>query len=508
MITVEITAAIDAAGTLTTLYFADGRLITEATDTPANTAFDETLLDPGSIATTAFGDGRTGGGTRLSIGEIKIANLDGAYDAWLGYGFDGRQAIIRQGTAGAAYPSGFTTLFTGTVEALTVNRGEVIVRLRDKQRVLDQPVLTSQYGGTNVLPAGIDGTANDLAGKPKPRLFGKVLNISPPSVNTSKLVYQISAGQIASVEAVYDRGAALTAGTDYANSGLLLAASPGAGTYDTCLAEGLIRLGASPAGAVTVDATQGGAATDRTAATMLSTLALAAGVLAGDISSADVTALAADAPAVLGVWISGAGETYAKVMDAIAASVGAYYAFDPTGVLRMGRLVAPAGTAVLELEEYDALNIERRPARDSDLPAWAYTVRHSRVWTVQGSDIATAVTAARRAVIGTEYREQRAENAAVRLQFLLAAEESVDTLLTSATDAANEASRRQALHGVHRDFFDVVVPAEMLTGAAPKLTAVVQLTNARFGLSAGRLFLLLGTRLELARNRATLTLWG
>jgi hypothetical protein len=507
MITVEITAAVDAAGTTRTFYLSDARLVTEPADTPPNVAFDETLAEPGSIALSAFGDGRTGGGTRLSLGETKINNLDGAYDAWLSYGIDGRPVVIRQGNEGAAFPGGFTTLFTGTAETMTVNNSHVIVRLRDKQRVLDMPVLTAQYGGTNVLPAGIDGTANDLAGKPIPRLFGKALNIAPPAVNTSKLVYQISGGPIASVEAVYDRGGALTFGAEYANSGLLLAASPGAGTFDTCLAEGLFRLGSSPAGVVTADATQGAAAVDRTAATMLSTLALAAGVLSGDVSSADVSALASDAPAVLGVWVNGS-ETYAKVMDAVAGSVGAYYAFDATGVLRMGRLVAPAGSPVLSLDSYDTLEIERRPARDGDLPAWAYTVRHSRVWTVQGADLAGAVTDARRALIGTEYRAQRAENAAVKTQFLLAAEESVDTLLTNASDAANEASRRLALHGVRRDFFDVVVASETLAGITLNLTDVVQLTNPRFGLASGRLFLLLGVRLNLARNRATLTLWG
>jgi hypothetical protein len=111
-------------------------------------------------------------------------------------------------------------------------------------------------------------------------------------------------------------------------------------------------------------------------------------------------------------------------------------------------------------------------------------------------------------LIGTEYRAQRAENAAVKTQFLLAAEESVDTLLTNASDAANEASRRLALHGVRRDFFDVVVASETLAGITLNLTDVVQLTNPRFGLASGRLFLLLGVRLNLARNRATLTLWG
>lgn len=508
LITVEITAAIDAAGTEQTFYFSDARFATQPTDTPANVAFDDSLLDPGSVSVTVFGDGRTGGGTRLSLGEVRLANADGRYDDWLGYGFDGRAVVIRRGIPGA-YPAAFETIFTGTIKGRpTVNTREAVLALLDKQHIFERPVLASRYGGTNVLPNGIDGTADDLAGRAKPRLYGRVFNESPPCVNTSKLVYQISDGRIASVEAVYDRGEPLVFGADRADSGALLSTAPASGSYDTCLAEGLFRLGADPTGEVTFGATQGAAATDRTAAQLLLTLALEAGVTAGEIAGEDATGLASDAPAVLGLWVSNDGDTFAKVMDRIAESVGGFYGFDPSGVLRMGRLVEPAGDPVISLEEFDILAIERRPARDGDVPTWSYTVRHSRVGTVQATDLAGAVDPARRAFLGSEYRAQRAEDPTVKAKHLLAAEGSVDTALTEAADGANEASTRQALHGVARDFYDVTVNAEVLLGISLRLTAIIELIHSRFGLSDGRLFVLLGIRLELARNRVTLTLWG
>ncbi|MFZ5669136.1 MAG: hypothetical protein ACOY4K_06555 [Pseudomonadota bacterium] len=508
LIAVEIKAAVDATGAEQTFYLSDARFATQPTDTPANEPFDNALRDPGNVQVTVFGDGRTGGGTKLSLGEIKLNNADGIYDDWLGYGFDGRSVVIRRGVPGA-YPAAFETLFTGTIRGRpTVNLKEVVLSLLDKQHIFDRPLLTNRYGGTNVLPNGIDGTTDDLAGKAKPRLFGRAMNIAPPCVNTSRLVYQISDGQIASVEGVYDRGEPLVAGVDRADSGALLSTAPAAGTYDTCLAEGLIRLGSSPAGEITIDATQGSAATDRTASSLLVMLALAAGVTAGEIADEDVADLAADAPAVLGIWVSGENETYAKVMDQIAESVGGFYGFDPAGVLRMGRLVEPEGDPELSIEQYDVKGIERRAARDGDLPSWAYTVQHSRVWTVQTSDLAGAVDPARRAFLGSEYRAQRAEDPTVKAQFLLSAEASVNTLLTEAADAANEAARRLALHKVPRDFYDVTVNGDLLIGANLRLTSVVELTHSRFGLQNGRLFLVLGLRHELARNRVTLTLWG
>lgn len=508
MITVEITAATDAAGTLETFYVADARFTTGAADTPAHTSFDEGLADPGDITITAFGDGRTGGASRLALGEIRIDNPDGIYDGWLDYGFDGRRVVIRRGDVGDAYPADFETLYTGTVEALTIDSKAVSIRLRDLQLTFSRPILTNRYGGTNVLPNGIDGTADDLAGKPKPRLYGRVFNVAPPCVNTSKLVYQISDEALAAIDAVYDRGEALTVGTNHATSGALLAATVTAGAFDTCVAEGLFRLGSAPAGEVTCDAASGAAVVDRTAASLLSTIALAAGVDAGDISGADVAALAADAPAELGVWVSGQGETYTSVMDQIASGLGVYYAFDASGVLRMGRLSEPGGSPVLEIEDYDVLALERRAARDGDVPVWGVTVQHSRIWTVQTGDIAGGVSQARRTFLSSEYRSQRAEDATVKTKHLLAVEQVIRSLFVTSADAANEAARVLAMLKTRRDFFEVTIPLSSITGATPWLMDVVRLTYPRFGLDAGRLFRVLGIKPELARNRLTFTLWG
>ena len=507
MITVEITAAIDAAGTLATFYLSDAAFTTSPTDTPANVSFDPSLRDPGSITATAFGDARTGGETRLAFSEIKAANIDGQYDGWLSYGFDGRPVVIRRGAPGA-YPGAMATVFTGTIEALTVSRQEAVIRLRDRQLIFASPVLTSFYGGTNALPSGVDGS-DDLKGKPKPRVYGRVLNVAPPCANTSKLIYQVSDGPVHAVDAVYDRGAALTNGGDVSDAATLQTTSPAAGTFVTCITAGLFRLGSTPAGTITADVTQGVTSAQRTAGQILSALAMAAGLSAGEINASDVAGLDAANSATLGLWLNDQATTFAQAMDRAANSVGAYYGFDAAGTLRMARLSAPAGTEALAIEEYDILDtLERRPARDGDIPAWSYTVRHSRIWTVQASDVASSVTASRRAALATEYGTARAEDAAVKSQFLLAAEEVADTALAVAAEAATEAARRLALYKVRRNFFEVAIAADTFLSSGAALMGVVKLTSARFGLSGGSLFRLLGVRLDLAKNRAVLTLWG
>ena len=105
------------------------------------------------------------------------------------------------------------------------------------------------------LPAGVEGVVGDLAGKPKPLLFGVVTNIAPPCVNTARLIYQVNDGTITSLDDVYDRGVALTLEGTYASEADVLddGQEPSAGMYKVYLAGGLFRLGSSPAGTVTAE---------------------------------------------------------------------------------------------------------------------------------------------------------------------------------------------------------------------------------------------------------------
>lgn len=256
MILVELTAKVDAGGTTQTFYFSTGRFVTGPADTPAHTAFDEGLISPGSIGISAFSDGRTGGGTRLEVGEIVIANSDGAYDAFLTYGFDGQPVVIRSGTGGA-YPASFSTVLRGTVDTVDATWAEIIVRLRPAELIFDRPLQETLYAGNNVLPAGVEGTSDDIKGQPKPRVYGKVFNVPAVFVNTAKDAYQVSDGAVQAISAVYDKGSPYTPGADFASAALLLAAAPAAGTFITCLAEGMFRVGTAATGLVTADVTQG-----------------------------------------------------------------------------------------------------------------------------------------------------------------------------------------------------------------------------------------------------------
>lgn len=502
MILVELNAAINAAGTEKTFYVSTDHFVTSPTDTPAHTAFHQSLIDPGYIGLHVVGDGRTTGAAQLEIGEIIIGNNDGAYDDWINYSFDNRAVIIRSGHAGP-YPAAFTTLAVLTVDSVEVTFNTLIFRLRSKQYLFAKPLLTSQYAGSNMLPDGVDGAAGDIKGRLKPRIFGIAKQISPPLVNTAKLVYQCNDGAVSDIAAVYDKGAPFVRGVDVATSAALLSASPAAGSYITCLAAGLFRLGSTPAGTITADVTTG----QTSAAAIIGQIATMAGLAPSEINQSDLNALASRAPAPIGIYLD-APDTAQDVLDRIAGSIGAWTGFDALGVLRMGQIAAPDSAPVMTLNDWDiGSDIERRVARDIRVPVWRVTLTYARYWTTQTSDLAGSVSAATRAALAEPTRSVTIADASVQTQWRAAIEINSDTLLATEADANTEAARLLALYKVRRDQYEVTMALDAFNTNL-QLMDIVTLKLPRFGLSGGKPLRVVSRRLQLTNNRLTLTLWG
>lgn len=503
---VEITAAIDAAGTTTVLRYASKPYTTKPTDTPVNTFYDDRITNPASISRSLYSNGTTSGASRVNYGAVELSNVDGGLDSILKYSFDGRSLVIKIGNEGDAY-SAFTTILNGTMEQVEFTFSKVTILARDKLAIVDMPLQTTLYAGNNALPDGVEGVA-DIAKSPKPLLYGQVFNIAPIMVNSSKLTYQINDGAIQSVGNVYDKGIALTAGADYANVTALHAASPASGTFVTCLALGYIRLGAVPTGLLTCDATQGAASSNRTVAQILKAMALKAGIASGDINASDVTALDTANSSVIGIWIDGA-DSAMVAMDKVAQSIGAYFGFDALGVLRMGLFTTPTGSATLEIDINNILSIERSRTNDTDkgIPAWRVNLTYQKNYSVQDFDLAGAVTAARRSVLSLPALTKSAEDTVIKTQYTLAPTIEKESLLVDATAAQTEATRLLNLYKTSRDLYTVTIALD-LTTTLPDLNNIVNITMNRFGLNSGKLFKIIGIESDYSKNRATLTLWG
>mgnify|MGYP001202491519 CR=1 FL=1 len=197
------------AGTTTLRYASGNGHVTGPAETPANTWYDARITQPINITRNLFSRGKTSGQSQMGYGDLVLMNPDGGLDGLLEYGFDGQVVTIRRGTVGAAYPSGFPTIFSGTMEQAEAVGDTLVVRIRDRQLDLDRPLQSEKYAGNNVLPNGLEGVAGDIKDKHKPVCLGQVQNVPAVCVNTSKLIYQVADGAIKSLDAVYDRGAAL-----------------------------------------------------------------------------------------------------------------------------------------------------------------------------------------------------------------------------------------------------------------------------------------------------------
>lgn len=446
-------------------------------DTPANAHYEPRVEQPGLFRQNMFAVGTTSGNSTGGYGEIVLMNTDGGLDGFVDLGLDGQLCVVKQGNPGTAL-STFAAVITGTVEQCEISWNRVTLRLKDKTIILSTPVQPTHYLGNNSLPAGIEGVA-DLKDKPMPRLYGKCNNVTPICVNTSLLIYQLHDAALNAISGVYDNGVGLVFGADRADNAALQATAPASGGFDTCLAEGLFRLGSTPAGTITADAVQGAAAANRTAGQIIKSLAVEK-LGAAYIVEQSIIDLDKAAPYVVGVYTGGEDKTTTEILDMLCGSVGAWWGFDNLGNFWAKQLTAPVSTqSVMTLTQAEILSIDRTATADGDkgVPVWRVNIDFSRNWTVQNSGLAgsvnnnqltfepgngTQLTTDRRALLAMQYIRTKAEDAAVKTTHMLAPEIIVPTTLDALADANTEAARVLALRKVRRDRLQVKVAAKAI----------------------------------------------
>lgn len=518
---IEITAYDPGLPGTTTLRYATGAgIVTGPGETPANTIYEPRVIQPGNFEVNLFAPGTTQGRSTVGFGVVQLANADGGLDDLIDYGFDGREIVIRRGDDDAtAYPANYPAIFTGTMERAEFAYDTVTIRIRDRlAEVADKPLQTTKFAGSNSLPAGVEGV-EDIKGKPKPVLYGKALNFSPPLVNTSKLIYQLADKAVQSIEAVYDRGATITAGSSRADVATLESTTPTAGTYDwTFTSSGsYIRLGSTPAGQVTTDATEGATSADRTAAQVAKRILTdRGGVSSGDVDSASVTALDSAANYVLGFW-TGDEMTCGEALDRVLGSVGGYWAVQPDGDFVVGVLSAPSGSDAFALESWQLIEegsaaIELQSGNDDTrgLPANRVVLSYAPNFTVQQPSDLSGVALTRANVVREPYLKVASPTAGPSSTVLtahpLSKEIEIETLLASSGNAQTVADDIFDLRSVRRDV--VRVRCKFSEVSTLTLGSVGSIEIARFGWDSGQQFVLIGQAFDYARDMITLTLWG
>lgn len=486
-------------------------------ESPATAYYDETLVEPGNYERHLFARGRISGRTEVGFGVVTLDNGDGRYDRFRRYGADGRAIRIRRCRRGAAY-AGAATLLTGTTLRVDTDRRQARFILRDRLgEVVGLPMQTARFAGTNVGTTGVEGTADDLIDRPKPMLFGKGLELPVPPANAPAFVFLISTREIAGVDAVYDDGVALAAGTTHATLAALLAATPASGVYDLYLGgsgDGAhVKVGGNP-NRVTVDATEGVTAADRTAGRIWEAILTGpGGVDPGDIRSGVVAALDAANDAVIGLWTGTDETTVGEALDLAAGSVGAGWTQRRDGTFEIVRLEAPKPVPDHTVQGWQILDdgtfqIERldQDGEEAGIPAKAVLLEHTRIYqTFDPSQIA-AVAASRQAYLAETYRTSRAEATnAVALRHLLAREVVRTGQLTATADADAESARLVALLQEDREVFSIPVPSDL--AEAMELGETIRFDEPRLLLDR-KSFVLIGVSEMFSAEVSQLVVWG
>lgn len=471
-------------------YFSDDGFVTGRTDTPSDTYFDPRLLAALNFERRLFAGGQLSGRSVPGAGTLLLNNADGMLDPMTALAFDGRRVRVLLGGDGFAYAD-FATIFDGTADGVEVDDVSVTVRLRDLQSLFEAGVERGTYGGTG----GLDGRIG-LKDREKPLAFGRVFHVPAVLVDPSTLTYQVHDGAIEAVDAVYDAGLALTQ----------VAGTPGAGQYSVDAAAGTFRLGASAAGTVTADLRG-----DRTGGTYVETVAgLIARLVTTRLSTegaipidgAGFAAFSAAHDDVVGVWIR-EGSPMGEVLDALADSVGAHFGFNRAGRVTIGRVEAPAETAVAAYDAFHVLDLERLAVAR---PVWRQSVEYRRYWQpLDAASVAGAVSEEARADLAEPVRIEAASAPSTRARHPLAEEAVATTLLADPADAADEASRLLSIFGAGRVAFRALLKTQPFS---LELGQTVRLTYPRHGLEQGRNLVVVGMVEDSAVNEITLDLWG
>lgn len=525
----------DSGGTPTVWRYATTGYNTSGTATPADTFIDGRLRHAGLLQRHMFGERRLraqGGRINVSVGAIVLENADGALDGLSAYSFDGFAYELHEINPATGNATANSPIRGGVIEQPIFTEDAVTFAVRDAGYALDKPLLTTKYAGTNALPAGIEGTADDIGGQPKPLLVGTCGNVVPVCVNTSKLIYQVDGVRgfaTGYTLAVYDVRVALTPGADYTSQADMEATAPAAGTFRVWPAGGCFRINATPA-LLTCDvmnpADVSGTGNDEIQY-VLKKIAALAGIT---ISQVDLE----HPNDKVGVYVTDE-RTALQVLGEVLESANAFitYGYSRTGafaglgywVYQLRRATGPDFVDLPRATIYPLplsfgvphiLSIQQvRPADEVlGLPVHRVTVKWGRNWRVMSSTELAAASAADQAYYAAEYRTATANNPSTLTAWPNAGELVVTTLLTDATQAAQLASDLLTMFAYQRRMFTLRIPAAAITediGSGSKESFQVGnrvlLTYDRFNVS-GTYWRLIGQQEDLQAEERELTVWG
>jgi len=232
-------------GIVDTFYFSNSGFVAAIGGDPVAHYYEPYLKDgilfkKDAIADTDF----------ISINLANVGQLDYLPD----YLFNGYALEVYVSANYAPDSDNWYPMFLGTAQSVLLQRRSVKIKAASHFNTFENAMNPEVFAG---IRGEYEGDP-ELQGASKPRLFGKVFNITPVLLRSDNLVYGCNwkydgtRATVLEFTEVRDGGAPLTLditnapGGNYTATTLMDLYQPAAGHYVTCLSEGTFKLGSSP----------------------------------------------------------------------------------------------------------------------------------------------------------------------------------------------------------------------------------------------------------------------
>lgn len=398
------------------------------------------------------------GSPSASQGDIRIINVNGERDHWLGYVWSNRPVRVYIGDSRWAR-AGFRLFLDGVADDLTASDDNYLsIKLRNKLQRLNAPVTEDKVGGTGP-------NADALA----PVMLGECFNASPVLTDPAAHEYQFGRAGCERMIEARDTGVPITVTADLAAGKFSHTQAPTTNGLITCSAQGERPGGVyinTIAPIVRHLATAYGAASLRLSVT--------------DIDDANFADFDVAHPQPVGVYLRERANVNTSCQD-LAASVGAQVVMSRLGKLQLVKVDLPAPGLPVAIRQADivadSFALESRPAVLA-----AVRLGYCRNWSVQAG-LQSGIPSEHKVLYADEWRTVTVRDSGVAAQYQIYEEPAqANTNLLREADAQAEAERRLDLRRVPRTVYKFT-GLTALFGLT--LGRRVTLKHQRYGLQSG-----------------------
>lgn len=489
-----------------TFFFGDGKWIGSPSDSrKRNTYAEARMISSANIERTIPISPESTRRTAVTTGEIQLANPDGALDFIAsGYSVSGRGVRVYVGPSDGAFED-FRLIADVLGDRLESDLNIARLQVQPTSALLDIPLQPSRYSG-----AGGAGGDSDLAGRPLPVCFGSCFNVSPILINRDEWIFQVHDGPIEAIPVVRERGLPFDAAGDVATYAALRGVVVAGGTYVTCKARGMVKLGlglAGPAGPITADV-RGDKSLGLYAAStgeILLRIATMRGRL--DPRLLKIASFQNLDTALVGYYADGSAELRCDdVFNDLMRAHNGWYGQQRDRLLRAAIATPPEENLPVskwgfrEIMEIEEVSLEQAARYEQ-------TVTYAKNWTpMQESDISEALPTEDRQRLMLGGQTYRARHAESRIRDRAAvAGETLETYFADQEPARLVCTRIMSLHSVQRRRFRMTLPRR---GFVVDLGSTIHVTYPRYGLDGGRSLLVQSTRDDGRKGFVDVVAWG